>query len=73
MAQILDENFKPFLSMQLGRVTKYPLLLSKDEKLRAIGHNMNIESLILSVNSVTVSYLIHYDSLKQWNKYYNKM
>ena len=48
-------------------------LLSKDEKLRAIGHSMNIENLILSVSSVTVSHLIHYDCLKQWSKYYNKM
>ena len=40
-------------------------LLSKDEGLRDIGHSMSIENLILGVNSVTVSYLIHYHSLLQ--------
>ena len=40
-------------------------LLSKDEGLRGIGHSMSIENLILGVNSVTVSYLIHYHSLLQ--------
>ena len=47
---------------------KYTLpspLLSKDEGLRDIGHSINIGNLILSVTSVTVSYLIHYDSLLQ--------
>ena len=39
--------------------------LSKDEGLRDIGHSMSIGNLILSVNIVTVSYLIHYDSLLQ--------
>ena len=39
--------------------------LSKDEGLRDIGHIMSIGNLILGVNSVTVSYLIHYDSLLQ--------
>ena len=39
--------------------------LSKDEKLKDIGHIMSIGNLILGVNSVTVSYLIHYDSLLQ--------
>ena len=40
-------------------------LLSKDEGLKDIGHNMNIWNLILVVNSVTVSYLICYNSLLQ--------
>ena len=40
-------------------------LLSKDEGLKDIGHSMNIGKLILGVNSVTVSYLIRYDSLLQ--------
>ena len=48
--------------MRSGRVTKicppFPLL-SKVEELRDIGHSMTIENLIVSVNSVTVSYLIH--------------
>ena len=35
------------------------------EGLRVIGHSMSIENLILGVNRVTVSYLIHYDSLLQ--------
>ena len=50
MVQISGENSPPF---------------SKDEGLRDIGHNMSIGNLILGVNSVTVSYLIHYDSLLQ--------
>ena len=40
-------------------------LLSKGEGLKDIGHNMNIWNLILVVNSVTVSYLICYNSLLQ--------
>ena len=39
--------------------------LSKDEGLKNIGHSMSIRNLIFGVNSVTVSYLIHYDSLLQ--------
>ena len=39
--------------------------LSKDEVLKDIGHIMSIGNLILGVNSVTVSYLTHYDSLLQ--------
>ena len=39
--------------------------LSKDEGLRDIGHSMSIGNLVLGVNSVTVSYLIHYNSLLQ--------
>ena len=51
-----------------GTVTKYTHLsplLSKDEGLKGIGHSMSIGNLILGVNSVTVSYLIRYDSLLQ--------
>ena len=40
-------------------------LLSKDEGLSDIGHSMSIGNLILGVNTVTVSYLIYYDSLLQ--------
>ena len=50
MVQISGENSPP---------------LSKDEGLTDIGHSMSIGNLILGVNSVTVSYLIHYDSLLQ--------
>ena len=35
------------------------------ERLKNIGHSMSINSLSLGVNSVTVSYLIQYDSLLQ--------
>ena len=35
------------------------------ERLKNIGHSMSINNLILGVNSVTVSYLIQYDSLLQ--------
>ena len=35
------------------------------EELKDIGNSMNIGNLILGVNSVTVSYLIRYDSLLQ--------
>ena len=34
-------------------------------KTKDIGHGMNIESLNLGVYSVTISYLIRYDSLLQ--------
>ena len=54
--------------MLSGRVTKIPPPsppLSKDKGLRDIGHIMSIRNLILGINSVTVSYLIHYDSLLQ--------
>ena len=39
--------------------------LSKDKGLKDIGHRMSIQNLILGVNSVTVSYLIRYNSLLQ--------
>ena len=68
MVPISDENCKPFWSMFSGRMTEIPPpspLLSKDEGLRDIEHIMSIGNLILGVNSVTVSYLIHYDSLLQ--------
>ena len=69
MVQISGENSKPFWSMRSGRVTKIhpslPSSLSKDEGLKNIGHSMSIRNLIFGVNSVTVSYLIRYDSLLQ--------
>ena len=39
--------------------------LSKDEKLKDIGHSMSMGNLILGANRVTVSYLIRYDSSLQ--------
>ena len=39
--------------------------LSKDEGLSDVGHSMIFENLILVASSVTVSYLIHFDSLLQ--------
>ena len=42
-----------------------PTPISKDEALKDIGHNMSIGNLILVVNSITVSYLICYNSLLQ--------
>ena len=39
--------------------------LSKDEGLKNTGHSMSIRNLIFGVNSITVSYLIRYDSLLQ--------
>ena len=53
MVQISGENSKLFLSMHSGRATK------------DIGHSMSIRNLSLCVNSVTVSYLIPYDSILQ--------
>ena len=48
--------------MPSGRATEirppFPSLL-KVEELRDIGHSMSIGNLILSANSVTVSYLIY--------------
>ena len=38
---------------------------SKNEELKDIGHSMSIGNLTLGVSSVTVSYLIRYDSLLQ--------
>ena len=63
-----DENSKSFWSMYLGTGTKiHPSSppLFKIEVLRDIGHSMSIRNLILGVNSVTISYLINYDSLLQ--------
>ena len=54
--------------MRSGRVRKRYLSLpplSKDEALKNTGHSMSIRNLIFGVNSVTVSYLIRYDSLLQ--------
>ena len=67
MVQISGENFKSFQGMCPGRVKKiHPsLLLSKDEGIKDIEHSMSIENLILGVYVVTVSYLIHYESLLQ--------
>ena len=62
MVPILGKNSKPFWSMSPGRVTKNT---RPSEGLNDIGHSMSIDNLILGVNSVTVSYLIHYDSLLQ--------
>ena len=47
---------------ELQKYTSPSPPLSKDED---IGRSMSIGNLILGVNSVTVSYLIHYDSLLQ--------
>ena len=44
---------------------RFFLSLSKDEGLKDIGNSMNIGNLILGVNNVTVSYLIHYGNLLQ--------
>ena len=68
MVQISDENCKPFWSMLSERVRKIPPPsppLSKDEILKDIEHIMSTGNLILDVNSVAVSYLIHYNSLLQ--------
>ena len=54
--------------MPSGRVTEIPPpspSISKDEELMDIGHIMSIGNLILDVNTVTVSYLMHFDSLLQ--------
>ena len=40
-------------------------MLSKDDGLSDTGHSMNIGNLILGINRVAVSYLVHYDSLLQ--------
>ena len=68
MVQISDENCRLFWSIRSGRVQKIPPpfpQLSKDEGLKDIDHITSIGNLILGVNSITVSYLIHYDSLLQ--------
>ena len=66
MVQISGKNSKPFWGVHSGRVKKCTFSshpLSKDGRLTDIGHSMNIGNLILGVNSVMVSYLIHYNSL----------
>ena len=68
MVQISDKNSNYFLNIRSGTVTKIlpsSSPFSKDEGLRDTGNSMSIGYLILDVNSVTVSYLIHYDSLLQ--------
>ena len=47
------------------RYTPPSPLLSKDEGPKNIGHSMSFRNLIFGVSSVTVSYLIRYDSLFQ--------
>ena len=52
--------------------------LSKNKGVRDIGHSMSIRNLILGANSVTGSYLLHYNSLSQnatdiitkWDSYF---
>ena len=63
MVQIPSENSKLFWGMSSGRL-KSPSL-SKDKSLKNIGHSMSIRNLIFGFSSVTVSYLIRYDSLLQ--------
>ena len=61
-------NEVSFWSIRSRRMTKVlppSTALSKDEELRDIGQSMSIRNLLLGVSSVTVSYLIHYDSLLQ--------
>ena len=68
MVKISGESSKLFWSMHSGRVTKIHLFsppLFKDKGLRGTGHDMSIKNLILGVNSVTISCLIHSDSLLQ--------
>ena len=72
MVQISDENCKPFWNIRSGTVRKIPPplpLLSKDEGLKDSGHIINIGNLVLGVNSVTVSYLIDYESFLQNTSY----
>ena len=79
MIQISEKYFKPFWSLHSERVTKIlpsPTPTPLDPALkrwRNKGHR-NIGNLFLGVNSVTVSYLIHYNSLlKKCDRYYYKM
>ena len=83
MVQISDKKFQAVLECTFKESDKNTPLppsppLSNDEGLRGIGHSMSIGNLILRVNRVTVSYLIHYDSLLQnatdiitkWDSYF---
>ena len=52
--------------MRSGRMTKiHTPLPSEDEGLKGIGHSMSIGNLISEVNSVTVKYLVRFNSLLQ--------
>ena len=53
------------LSRRVTKISPPSPSLSKDEGLRDIDHIISIRNAILGANSVTVSYLIHYDSLLQ--------
>ena len=68
MVQISDKNSSHSGVCVQGEWQKYTPSsppFSRDEGLKEIGHSMSIENLILGVNSVTVLYFIHYDSLLQ--------
>ena len=66
MVQILGETSKMIQNMRSGRVTKiHPSFLSVLYRRRTKGHWTQHEHLVLGVKSVTVSYLIHNDSLSQ--------
>ena len=57
----IPNGFGVYVQGEWQKYTTPSLRFSKDERLR----DMSIGNLILGVNSVTVSYLIHYDSLLQ--------
>ena len=68
MVQISDKKLKPFWNMLLEGVKKIPppsTPLFRDDESRDTGRVMNIANLILDLNSVTVSYLLHCDGLLQ--------
>ena len=68
MVQISGQNWSGSGVYVQGESQKYnppSPPLPKDEILKNIGHSMSLRNLLFAVNSVTVSYLIHYDRLLQ--------
>ena len=61
----IPSRFRVCVQWEWQKYTPPSSPLSKDERLRDIGHSRSIGNLILGVSRVTVSYLIHYDSLLQ--------
>ena len=61
----IPSRFGAYFNGEWQKYTPLCPTLSKHEGLKGIGHSTSIRNLTFGVNSVTVSYLISYDSLLQ--------